>query len=278
MDAAGSAETDGDLEAARSAYASAMQLDNNYQPAHAGFERVSQQLNDIGFRDAMSRALTALDAGRLQEAGGALDEAARLKPDDTALSDTRVRLAGARRQAKLDVLREKAAVAVQNEAWQAAVGYYQQAASVDASAGFATQGLGHAQNRVRLHQQFDHYLTDPARLYSSAPQANAETLLAAAGQAPADEPRLAEKIRKLKRYLDDARKPLQLTLRSDGETHVVIYHVGRLGQFLDHKLELTPGTYTVVGSRPGYRDVRRVIKVEPGTPLPPVEIRCEEPV
>jgi tetratricopeptide (TPR) repeat protein len=278
MDTASRAETEGDLAAARSAYSQAMQLDNDYQPAHAGFERVSQRLNDIGFRDAMSRALTAIDTGRLNEAGKALAEAGRLKPDDTALSDTRTRLARARLQAKLDGLRAKAAADSQNEDWQAAVSRYQQAISLDANAGFANQGLAHAQDRVRLHQQFDHYLTDPARLYSAAPRANAETLLASAGQAPANEPRLAEKISKLKRYLDNARKPLQLILRSDGETNVMIYHVGRLGQFHDHQLELRPGTYTVVGSRPGYRDVRKVIKVAPGAPLPPLIIRCEEPV
>lgn len=278
MDTAISAETNADLEAARIAFSQAMQLDSEYQPASDGFERVSQRLNDIGFRDAMSRALTALDSGRLKETSKALAEAALLKPDNSAVSDTRMRLARAQRQAKLNVLRTKTATDIQNEDWQAAVRHFQQAINLDANAGFANQGLVHAQSRVLLHQQFDHYLNEPTRLYSSAPQANAEMLLASAGQAPANEPGLARKIRKLKRYLADARKPLHITLRSDGETNVVIYHIGRLGQFHDHQLELKPGTYTAVGSRPGYRDVRRTIKVEPDAPLPPVEIRCEEPV
>lgn len=103
-------------------------------------------------------------------------------------------------------------------------------------------------------------------------------LLASTGQAPTDEPGLARKIKKLNRYLADARKPLQLILHSDGNTNVVIYHVGRLGQFHNHQLALKPGTYSVVGSRPGYRDVRKTIKVAPGTPLAPVEIRCEESI
>lgn len=278
MNTANRAETDADLEAARVAFSQAMQLDSEYQPASDGFERVSQRLNNIGFRDAMSRALTALDSGRLKEAGKALAEAALLKPDNSAVSDTRMRLARARLQAKIAALRIKATTDIQNEDWQAAVDHFQQAISLDASAGFANQGLAHAQNRVLLHLQFDHYLNNPARLYSSTPQANAEMLLASAGQAPADEPGLARKIRKLKRYLADARKPLHLTLRSDGETNVVIYHIGRIGQFHDHQLALKPGTYTIVGSRPGYRDVRKIIKMEPGVPLPPVEIRCEEPV
>jgi hypothetical protein len=58
----------------------------------------------------------------------------------------------------------------------------------------------------------------------------------------------------------------------------VIYHVGRLGRFQSRRLELRPGNYTAVGSRPGYRDVRRVFSVRPGEPPPPVQLRCEEPV
>jgi hypothetical protein len=59
---------------------------------------------------------------------------------------------------------------------------------------------------------------------------------------------------------------------------VVIYHVGRLGSFIDRQLELPPGTYTAVGSRSGYRDVRRVFKLRPGKSSPTVDIRCEEAV
>ena len=41
---------------------------------------------------------------------------------------------------------------------------------------------------------------------------------------------------------------------------------------------LPPGNYTVVGTRPGYRDVRREINVVPGAALQPVVVRCEEKI
>ncbi|MGB7932226.1 MAG: hypothetical protein WCH04_08375, partial [Gammaproteobacteria bacterium] len=59
---------------------------------------------------------------------------------------------------------------------------------------------------------------------------------------------------------------------------VVVYHVGRLGQFRNHRLELRPGTYTAVGSRPGYRDARIVFTVQPGGAPQSVEIHCREPI
>jgi hypothetical protein len=59
---------------------------------------------------------------------------------------------------------------------------------------------------------------------------------------------------------------------------VTIYRVGTLGSFEQHSLELAPGTYTVVGTRPGYRDVRRQIDVVPGERVGPIEIRCEDKI
>ena len=78
--------------------------------------------------------------------------------------------------------------------------------------------------------------------------------------------------------MEGARTPVSVTLNSDGETSVVIYRVARLGKFDNHQLDLRPGDYTVVGSRPGYRDVRKVIKVRPGATLPPLLVRCEEAI
>jgi tetratricopeptide (TPR) repeat protein len=278
MAVAKSAESNEDLEVAQAAYQQATQLDGEYQPAIENLQRVSGQLTELHFRAAMSKALGALDNGQLGDAAKALTDAARLKPEDGAVRDARQRLAAARQQAQLSSLRRQALNAIEKENWQAAAGLYQKALAVDAGAAFAGTGLVRVRDRLRLHEQLDHYLSDPARLSSSEPLANAEKLLLAAGEAPDGEPRLAEKINLLKRHLAGAREPLPVRFYSDGETEVVIYHVGRFGRFRDHQLELRPGTYTAVGSRAGYRDVRRVFTVSPGKPPPPVDIRCEEPV
>jgi tetratricopeptide (TPR) repeat protein len=272
------AETAGDLAAARDAYQEAVTLDAGYAPAGIALERVTQQLADTGFRAAMSRALAALDAGRLNEAGSALKEAAGFHPDDIAVTDARQRLVVMRRQVELDNLRRAAAAKAESENWAGAAAFYRQALALDSQAGFARNGLEQAQDRVRLHRQFDHYLDDPSRLYSAEPLANAEQLLTSAGEVPAGEPRLAAKIGQLRRQVTLARTPVPVDLHSDGETSVVIYHVGRLGQFLAHRVELRPGSYTAVGSRPGYRDARVVFTVLPGAVPLSVEIRCGEPI
>jgi hypothetical protein len=167
---------------------------------------------------------------------------------------------------------------VASEHWQAAADLYTQVLSVDNSAGFATDGLARARNRVTLHAQFDHYLDQPERIFSPQPLANARQLLAAASTAPAEEPLLAGKIAALQELVTQAGTPVAVNLHSDGETEIAIYHVGRLGRFIDHRLELLPGSYTVVGTRKGYRDVRRVMTVSPGSASVVLRLVCEEPV
>ena len=57
---------------------------------------------------------------------------------------------------------------------------------------------------------------------------------------------------------------MRLILESDNQTDVAVYRVGKFGRFTERELVLRPGTYTVVGSREGYQDVRKKFKVRPG--------------
>jgi len=91
-------------------------------------------------------------------------------------------------------------------------------------------------------------------------------------------PRLADQRDELARLLKRAATPLTVTLVSDAMTNVAIYKVGKLGAFAQTELELRPGTYVAVGSRPGYRDVRREFRVAPEVEMEPVVVQCEEPI
>lgn len=276
MAAASQAGENAQFDVAIQHYQSALALDQAYEPASVGLIRVEQQLKEQAFHTAMDRALTALDAGRYNEASSALAQAAELDPQHDALLDAHRRLQVERRQAVINRLRKQAASQVKSENWGKAVDLYNKALRLDAGAAFARQGLLRAQQRATLNTQFDHYIENPERLYSSEPLANAEQLLDKNQQAPGNEPKLAGKIERLRNLVAKARQPLLVELHSDGETEVTVYHVGRLGRFAAHRLNLRPGTYTAIGVRSGYRDVRRVFSLKPGDNLTTVDIRCEE--
>jgi tetratricopeptide (TPR) repeat protein len=272
------ARSNQNLPAAQTAYRDALALDEAYEPAEAALRDVTEAINELAFGDAMSRALSALQAEQIETAEKALRQAASLKPDAAVVRNTQQELAQAKQGLWLAAQRRAVAAAESGEDWPGAVAIYREVLARMPQAAFARQGLEFAEDRERLHQQLDHYLQDSTRLWSDQPRANAEQLLASAANPRAGETRLAEKIRRLQALIVEATTPTTVTLRSDGLTSVQIYHVGRLGQFISQQLELRPGTYTVVGSRPGYRDVRQTLTVKPGPEQPSLDIRCEETV
>jgi len=78
--------------------------------------------------------------------------------------------------------------------------------------------------------------------------------------------------------LQRATAKVVIQVTSDSATEVVLQRVGPLGRFQAREVTLTPGTYTLVGSRPGYKDVRVEVTVEPDAPAPRVSVVCEERV
>jgi hypothetical protein len=132
--------------------------------------------------------------------------------------------------------------------------------------------------RAELADRFDTFLKDPERVYTPEVHGNVAYLLQQAMGVENKGPVLNAQISELTRLLQLAQTPVPVSLVSDAVTDVVIYKVGRLGSFDSRQLELLPGTYTVVGTRNGYRDVRQSFKILPGEPLGTVVVRCEEKI
>ena len=73
-------------------------------------------------------------------------------------------------------------------------------------------------------------------------------------------------------------EPVHLALLSDGATRVAIPSIGFSGVFSQREIQLKPGKYTVVGTRDGYREVRRDITVAPGQGVQTISVSCGEPI
>jgi len=270
------AEVSNNLQLAAEAYNSALQLDPLYSPAREALEEVESILRNRAFQDSMGQALQAIDSGEFATAEKALKEAARIKPADPVVKETRQRLLAARRQAGLSSLRLAAQNLVEKEDWTAAAEKYRDALAIDSQAAFARSGLARAQEKQQLHKQLDHYLSDTTRLYSTDPLDNARKLLAANQQTAASEPLLAEKLATLQQAVGLAVIPVDLLILSDNLTQVSIYKVGRFGSFEQKQFSLLPGKYTITGSRQGYRDVLKVVELKPGMDSQFLTIRTEE--
>ncbi|MBM4221904.1 MAG: hypothetical protein FJ170_08160, partial [Gammaproteobacteria bacterium] len=230
------------------------------------------------FERALSAGLNALAAGKTAEARQAIDRAVALRPQDPGAQDALARLRAEERRASIATLQAEAQRLVAAEQWQAAVDRYAEVLAIDAGISAAQQGLTEAQARARLDQQLEQALARADRFNDDAIARPAQQLVEEAAALPAPGPVLRGQIDRLRAQLAVAAQPVAVQFESDNQTNVVIYKVGKLGTFSSRRLELRPGPYVVVGTRDGYRDVRRNIRVDPSGNMPPVVIRCEETI
>ena len=74
----------------------------------------------------------------------------------------------------------------------------------------------------------------------------------------------------------EAQAMVPVTITSDTETWVSIENVFAPAKFASKKVTLPPGDYEVVGRRKGFRDVRHVLQIRPGTRPTELRIVCTE--
>jgi tetratricopeptide (TPR) repeat protein len=271
-------EAGGRLRDAALVYRQAAELDPDLAEAGAAVVRVDAALVQRGFADAMSRGYRAIDNGAYDEAVKAFKQAARVRP---GAPEPEAGLAAARAAETLESVQSLAARAGEmedKEQWRQAADAYRQVLAIDPGLVLASQGLERAAARAELDESLQSFLADPERLYAPDGIERARAALASAEGVENPGPRLRAQRVALEAMVAKAVRPVQVWLESDNLTEVVVYRVGRLGSFERKNLELRPGDYTVVGTREGYRDVRRELQLRPGMDRTSVTIRCEEPI
>jgi tetratricopeptide (TPR) repeat protein len=190
-------------------------------------------------------------------------------------------LTQAKEGAKLNqiALAEARALAFERrELWDQAIDLYRTVLESDGTLLFAQTGIKRAQERAGLDAKLTNLIDNPTLLFGDAVLADARALLQTAGATAEKGPRLTSQIERLGELVELASKPIPVRIESDQLTSVTLYRVGALGAFTAKDIELRPGTYTVIGSRNGYRDVRQTFTVRPGRNLPPINIVCVEPI
>jgi len=271
-------ENELELEAARESFARAVGLDPEWQPAQTGLARVQASIRQMEFDQRMTEGLMALSDGDFASARAAFRMAQKIMPESREPADGMLQVDQGIRLDRISQLERQAQDEEQAEAWEAAIDSYNSILKIDTDLAFAQDGLLRTQQMTALHEQLDEYIGDPDKLSSPSTMARATRLVVDITRMPEIGPRLGDQRDELSRLLKRAATPLTVTLVSDNMTDVSVYKVGKLGSFETHELDLRPGTYVVIGSRPGYRDVRLEVRVAPEIDMQPVVVRCEETI
>jgi len=278
VDAARGEEQAGRASAAEAGYRKALSVDSGVPGAQEGLNRLAAIRSADAYSVAMSRGFADAAAGRNDEARSAFNQALALRPGAREARDALAALEQGQKASALELLEARARTAESGERWDEALAAWREAANLEPTLESAREGIARATPRAELQRRIDALTSHPEKLWAPEGRAEARTLIATAASAGNPRERLAASANELGRLAKAAESPVRLRLESDGLTQVVIYRVGQYGAFSTRDVELLPGRYTVVGTRDGYRDVRREVVLPPGAPPSPVTVRCEEPI
>jgi len=259
---------------ARSDYSKALEIDSASEKARQSLDRINDLIKAEQFQQLLSDGLAAFHRNEYKLARTRLLKAKSLNSDSREVSDALLQVDQAIRLSGIDKLRRTAQAAERAEDWQRALKSYLAVLDIDKNLQFAVRGKNQALEQIQINRRIDFFLSKPKALESDSQLKNAVLLLAEAKEITPRGAMLTTRIKKLEQLVDAAQTPVRIAIESDNLTRVAVYKVGKLGRFSVHELDLRPGTYTVVGTRNGYQDVRQEIVVKPGLQSLRITVKC----
>jgi tetratricopeptide (TPR) repeat protein len=272
------AEVAHDYARAAQDYSQALSLDPGNATAKAGQARSNAAFGDDNYAKAVGAGFAALGAGRLDEARESFVKARALKPNGAEASEGLRRVGAALTARGFASMRQRAAGLENQERWDEAERTYEDVLASDPSLAFAQEGKARTTSRADLSVRLQQLIDRPDRLSSPGVRDDARALLETARAQSPQGPVIRSQIARLDVLLPSFDKPVRLSLVSDNSTQVAISSIGAFGAFSRRDIELRPGKYTVVGTRNGFRDVRREITVAPGQDSQTIRVTCSEPI
>lgn len=264
----------GQVDKATAAYREALALDADAAHAAGAIARIERDQRQQRFMREMSAGFAALDKGSYDRARKAFNRAKAIDPGSEEVAEALAQLENRAASAAIERNLASARKAEAAEDWDQALKAFEAALAVDARLSPAIAGKQRAARRRELDAALIGYLARPQRLSDAAVHEQASAVLARAQALGSSDRRLTQQIGQLGRQLELARTPVSVRFVSDQATRVTVYRVGELGTFASHTLDLLPGSYTVVGQRDGYRDVRVEFAVSHAASPQQVDVRC----
>lgn len=266
------------LADARDVYAQVMELDPAWQPARDGFARTGATLARNEYERRMAAGFSAMASEEIGRARTAFSAALTVRPGDATATEVLKQLDAEERLHRIIDLQKTGRAAEAQENWTLAESKYAAIVDIDHTVVSAGQDLQRVRQRAEMHARLDHEINNADRFNDDKIARSANALLEQARSVDNPGPVVRAQIDQLAELLRIAAIPVRVEFQSDNLTDVVIYKVGRLGTFLTRTLDLKPGGYVVVGSREGYRDVRRTFQVAANGNMQPIVLSCEEPI
>ena len=240
--------------------------------------RVSVQLAQNEFTKLINQGYSSLKLRQYGDARTAFKAAQKLLPNSDKPKQGLASIAQAIRNEKVSALAAEAQYFETDQDWDNAAKSYQQILTLSPNYKPALQGLERSNQHKEILIKLDKYINNKLRLGTEQVAREAEQFVQKIALVSNLGSRIEQRTVELKKLLRLAKQPISITLQSDNQTDIAIFKVGRFGKFEQRKVELKTGKYTIVGSRAGFRDVRKVITVTAEMSSKTIIVHCDEPI
>ena len=263
-------------QAALAAYDQVAQLDPQTVGLSALRAKVGSLTTQQQIKNQLTEGFAAMKAQQFERARSAFNRVLALDPGNSVASGA---LAQVSNQGDINRIKsgEQTALAAEaREDWAGARKAYQAVLAIDGAIEFARSGVVRVDAHARATRILAKVRTEPDKLSSARLFAEATDVLQEARTLQPGGATLKGHIDAVSKLLERYANPIDVTIRSDGKTDIVLSSVGKLGSFAARTVNLRPGEYTIIGSQNGCRDVRKTIIVKPD--MGDVSVACNDVV
>ncbi len=247
----------------------------------------SKKLQQV-FNKTISQLLEALENNDLKQAKNSLQTAKKLKPEDSVISEMTLRVTAAVNQHEINRLKKKAGQQEKQELWQQAEDSYKKILAIDAHESQAIVSKRRVAAYIYFNKLLNAIVSKPERLQNDKVLQKSEKSLKYVKAElkhksellfnKIKKPKLKQKIATAEQIIKNASKKIKVKISSDNETDVALYKTGKFGKLIEKNIELRPGEYTIVGSRPGYRDFRKKFTVSASDQMIEIRVQCRDKI
>ncbi|WP_198266560.1 tetratricopeptide repeat protein [sulfur-oxidizing endosymbiont of Gigantopelta aegis] len=281
-------QQENDINAAISLLEKAFKIEPEYKIISDNLAVLKNIKKQAEFNQAIDKTMKALDRKKLSLAEKYLIQAEKLDPSQIILKELQQRIKKEQKNKKIRNLKYKTKILEKNEQWLEASQLYKKILLIDPNLNTILVAQQRVKAYIRLNNLLDAIIIKPERLrndkilekskkslqYVQSEINNNSDLYYLKNITPI----LIKKIVQVKKIISDAGILVSVLLQSDNETDIVIYQVAQYGKLTEKKIQLRPGKYTIVGSRAGYRDFRRLITIRASDKARYIRIICSEKI
>ncbi len=266
------------LAAAQEKYQLAYDLDPMTKIAEEKLQQINKMIDKKEYSLAMSGGYKHLKNAQYDQAIKLFKLAQKKQPETKDPISALEQTYNEKKQASVSSFVQQAQAFELAQNWHDAQIYFKKALEKDPNLVLAKVGELRTQARANLDDKMQNIIDQPHRLSDKSVYKEAKNTYINATKINNPGSKLEQQILQVTDILNLTLIPVDIQIESDNLTHIKIYKVGDLGQFIDKTLSLKPGEYTIVGTRSGYRDVRQQVILAAGSKGQTIEVKCNEKI